>query len=133
MFYQVFLRVSEQAAEYGTQPLPRSLRTIDLSEVRRVGAEAAARDALAHLIRDDGPNGFWVHLDADVLDDNVMPAVDYRMPGGLSWAELAAVLQETMNCGRTVGLDLTIFNPHFDPDRWIARGLAETIGRGLSG
>jgi arginase len=126
-------RDGEQAAEYGSQPLPRSLRTIDLSEVRRVGAEAAARDALAHLIRDDGPNGFWVHLDADVLDDTVMPAVDYRMPGGLSWAELAAVLQETMNCGRAVGLDVTIFNPHLDPDRWIARGLAETIGRGLSG
>lgn len=22
--------------------------------------------------------GFWTHLDADVLDDSIMPAVDYR-------------------------------------------------------
>ena len=36
-----------------------SLRTEPGSGVwRSRGAEAAARDALAHLIRDDGPNGF---------------------------------------------------------------------------
>jgi hypothetical protein len=33
--------------------------------------------------------GFWAYLDAAVLEDAVMPAVDYRMPGGLSWNELA--------------------------------------------
>jgi hypothetical protein len=40
--------------------------------------------------------GFWIHLDADVLDDEVMPAVDYRMPGGLPPDELAGVRRSTM-------------------------------------
>ena len=27
----------------------------------------------------DAPQEFWTHLDADVLDDAIMPAVDYRL------------------------------------------------------
>jgi arginase family enzyme len=34
----------------------------------------------------------WIHLDADVLSDDVMPAVDYRMPGGLQPDELTDAL-----------------------------------------
>jgi arginase len=33
-----------------------------------------------------------VHLDVDVLGDEIMPAVDYRHPGGLSWDEAADLL-----------------------------------------
>jgi arginase len=125
-------RDADQAAQYGSQPLPPIMRAIDLRKVRGVGVEAAARAAVAHITRDGGPNGFWVHLDADVLDDAVMPAVDYRIPDGLTWAELAAVLRAALMCGRAVGLEVTIFNPRLDPDGRIARGLVETIGRGLS-
>ena len=32
-----------------------------------------------------GLDGFWIHVDADVLNDDEMPAVDYRNPGGLTW------------------------------------------------
>lgn len=85
-------RDAEQAARYGSQPLPETMRSIDLGAVRRLGAEAAARQAIAHLERED-LTGFWIHLDADVLDDAIMPAVDYRMPHGLSWEELEVVLR----------------------------------------
>ena len=67
---------------------------LDLARVRERGVEASAQDAVRHLTREHGPSdGFWIHLDADVLDDVIMPAVDYRLPGGLSWAELASVLR----------------------------------------
>jgi hypothetical protein len=49
---------------------------------------AAAADAIRHVTR-EGLDGFFIHLDADCLDDEIMPAVDYRIPGGLSWDELA--------------------------------------------
>ena len=39
-----------------------------------------------------GLDGFWVHLDVDVLDDALMPAVNYRDPGGLTWEEAADIL-----------------------------------------
>jgi arginase len=40
-----------------------------------------------------------------------MPAVDYRLPGGLSFAELAELLQSLLRTDLAVGMDVTIFNP----------------------
>jgi arginase len=123
-------RDADEAAHYRSQPLPQSLRSIDLETVRRVGAEAAARQAIAHLERDE-LTGFWIHLDADVLDDAIMPAVDYRMPQGLSWEELEAVLRQATSGGHAVGLDVTIYNPRLDPDRRAGRGLVQAIANAL--
>ena len=43
-----------------------------------------------------------------------MPAVDYRLPGRLSWAELAAVLRIAADSERAVGIEVTIYNPKLD-------------------
>ena len=92
-------RDGEESAREGSQPLPDDLLALDLSEVRSRGAEEAARRAVTHLTRPGGPERFWIHVDADVLDDAVMPAVDYRLPGGLSPGELTAVLRVAMATG----------------------------------
>ena len=76
-----------------------------------------------------GLQGFWVHLDVDVLDDAIMPAVDYRHPGGLNWDEAAQLLQGLLGRPDARGLNVTIFNPNLDPDGSIARQLAELIAR----
>jgi len=123
-------RDAEEAASYHSQPLPGALRSIDLAEVRRLGADAAAREALAHLDREELA-GFWIHLDADALDDAIMPAVDYRMPDGISWQELETVLRLAMAGGRAVGLEVTIYNPRLDPDGEAGRGLVRAIGNAL--
>ena len=34
----------------------------------------------------------WLHIDLDVLDQDVFPATDYLMSGGLDWDELVALL-----------------------------------------
>jgi arginase len=73
-----------------------------------------------------------VHFDVDVLDDAVMPAVDYRLPGGLTWVELEEVLRTAMSSGRAIGVDVTIFNPRLDPDGRVAARLAECLHHGLS-
>jgi arginase len=126
-------RDAEEQAAYGSQPLPRELLAFDLPEIRRRGVDAAARDAVAHLTRARGPDaGFWVHVDADVLDDAIMPAVEYRLPGGLSWEELATVLRIAIQSRRAVGLEVTIYNPKLDPGGEGARGLAKTIGDALA-
>jgi arginase len=78
-----------------------------------------------------GAGGFWIHVDADALDDAIMPAVDYRLPGGLSWEELTSVLSLSIKSRRAVGLEVTIYNPQFDPDRTGARGLVRVIGDAL--
>ena len=123
-------RDAEEAASYGSQPIPRAIRALDLIEVHGLGAASAAREALRRLERDE-LDGFWIHLDADAFDDAVMPAVDYRLAGGLSFDELAEVLRTAVDSGHTVGLDVTIYNPKLDPTGSAARGLADALARGL--
>jgi arginase len=125
-------RDAERAALEGSQPLAATLRTMDLAAVHTRGIEGATQDALAYLERKDGPAGFWIHLDADVLDDAIMPAVDYRLPDGLSWAELTGVLRVAAASDRALGLDVTIFNPALDPDGRIAYALVDALVAGLS-
>jgi arginase len=124
-------RDSVQSAEAGMQPLPPQLHAVDLDGVRAVGAAVAARRAVDRLGA-SGNGGYWVHLDVDVLDDEIMPAVDYRLPGGLTWQELESILRTALVGERAVGLDVTIFNPRLDPGGTIAARLAECLGRGLS-
>ncbi|MFE5613771.1 arginase family protein [Streptomyces sp. NPDC056524] len=121
-------RDADESAAAGSRPLPPRLYALDLDDVRAAGAGEAARGAVARLAEGDG---FWVHLDVDVLDDAVMPAVDYRQPGGLSWAELEDVLRTALAHERAVGFDVTIFNPRLDPDGTIAARLTDCLRRAL--
>jgi arginase len=124
-------RDAEEAAKAGSQRIEDTeITVIDLLDVRRRGVQRAAQDAIEGLVRPD-LEGFWVHLDCDVLDDAVMPAVDYRLPGGLSWADLETVLQVAVDSGRAVGLEVTIFNPVLDRDGSIARELVGCLARSI--
>jgi arginase len=124
-------RDAEEQRQFGSQPLPPQLLALDLTEVRRLGADRAAQRAVDHLAKI--PNGFFIHLDADVVNDDLMPAVDYRMPDGLSWAELRTVLQVALASGRAVGIEITIYNPALDANGESGRGLARTLVEGLKG
>lgn len=117
-------------ADYDSQPLPADLMVRDLPAIRRTGVERAAETAVAHLTR-EGLDGFFIHLDVDVLDDAIMPAVDFRIPGGLSWAELETALRIALASDRAVGIEIAIYNPKLDPDGSAGRGLVEVLARGL--
>ena len=123
-------RDAHEQAQYGSQPLPSNLRAFDLAAVRELGVQTAAQAAVEHLTR-DGLEGFFIHVDADSLNDEIMPAVDYRLPDGLSWDELEQTLRIAIASGNAVGLEITIYNPNLDPDGSAGRGLADTLGRAL--
>jgi arginase len=126
-------RDADEQVAYGSPPLPQGILSLDLPIIRERGIDAAAGEALEHLTRDDGPDlGFWIHVDADVLDDALMPAVDYRLPGGLSWDELTRVLQMAIRTNRAIGLEMTIYNPRLDADGSGARGLVSVMGEALT-
>jgi arginase len=114
------------------QALPEEMLVVDRDRVRARGVNAAASEAVAHLTRDDGPSdGFWIHLDADALDESIMQAVDDPRPGGLSWADVVAALHAAIGSGHAVGLQITIYNPDFDGAGSNGRGLAAAINEAL--
>ncbi|WP_152362160.1 arginase family protein [Microlunatus speluncae] len=69
--------------------------------------------------------GYWVHLDVDVLDPALMPAVDSPSPGGLDPDRLAAVLRPLVR--DAAGLQVCVFDPELDPDGSAARLLVDLL------
>ena len=125
-------RDAEEAERAGSRRIEETPITVfDLASVRQRGPEPVAHDALAQLVRPD-LDGIWVHFDCDALDDAVMPAVDYRLPDGLRWHELEALLGAAVASGAVAGIEVTIFNPALDPDGSIARDLVACLTRALA-
>ena len=125
-------RDTEQAVNYGSQDVRNTkMHTFDFAYVSESGIMGSAPQAIKLLLK-DRLDGFWIHLDADVLDNSIMPAVDYRLDGGLSFSELSELLKIIITSGRAVGIDITIFNPNLDLDGSIARNFVSSIVEGLT-
>jgi len=124
-------RDAEEQKEFGSQDVRETaMHVFDLEQVRQLGITAAAERGIRKLGQ-NSVEGIWLHLDADVLNDDLMPAVDYRLADGLQWGELSAVLRVLMTSGRVVGINVGIFNPRLDADGSIARALVSSIAAGL--
>jgi arginase len=81
--------------------------------------------------------GWWLHIDLDVLDRQEFSACgaasDDAMPGGLSWAELAAIASSALQAGGARGWSLGVYNPDLDPDRRAAKRIVNFIADVTSG
>jgi arginase len=125
-------RRDEQEPWYGHDALHASA-VLDLPDaaVRSTGYAQIAAPVLER-IGGAGVDGFWIHLDADVLDPAVMPAVDSPEPGGPDVNELADLLAPLLRHPRALGMELTIYDPTLDPDEACGRrlvGLLEQLFR----
>ena len=127
--YRVFTDGTDR--HLGTHVRDTAILVRDLDDIRRDGLTDALEASLARMARDD-LSGFFVHLDADVLDDAAMPAVDYRDAGGLRFSEVARIVGAALATGKAVGLELTIFNPALDLDGSLARELVDMLVAGLN-
>src|SRR5262249_1458401 len=95
-------RMDLQASGFAVRMVP---------DIRADGAARTAAWAGAQLTE---CIGFWVHLDVDVLDPSVMPAVDAPNPGGIAYSELELLLRGLVGGSDCVGADVTVFDPDFD-------------------
>jgi len=98
-------------------------------DLRATGAARTAQWARAQVSE---CVGFWVHLDVDVLDPSVMPAVDAPDPGGIAYPELELLLRGLVGSPDCLGAEITVFDPDFDVDGVHARDLVNTLVAGLS-
>lgn len=123
-------RDDEYVAAYGGgDPRAAGIHCLPLSHLRARGFGNALRAGLDHLTATGAP--FWIHLDLDALDDAVLPAVDYRLPGGLSVGEVQASLIRARATGLVAGITVTILNPTLDHDGSQTRLVVDMLARGL--
>jgi arginase len=86
--------------------------------------ESALRRVQNTVVRED-LDGYWLHLDVDVLDPSYMPAVDSPSPGGLDPDHLTRLLRSLWP--GAVGLQVCVFDPDLDPTGDLARLLVDVL------
>lgn len=124
-------RDTEDQKRYGSQDITKTdIYTLELKQIRAKGLKKAANEAFQYLLQSD-IEGFWIHLDADVLDDTIMPAVDYRQPGGLTFGELSYILSLLLGSQKAMGMSISVFNPALDKDGMIARNFVLSLETGF--
>ena len=126
-------RDAEQSMSYGSNNVRNTnMQILDLSDIRNLGIKKATSLAVSNFLTSEGLPGFWIHLDADVLDDRIMSAVDYRLGnGGLEFSELSYILKTLTSSQKAIGITITIYNPNLDPSGSIAKNFVSCIVAGL--
>jgi arginase len=98
-----------------------------LSERGMAEVAAAALQRLTLPSSGGKLRGFWIHLDADVINPTLMPAVDSPIPGGPTMSQLGELLTPLVRHPQALGLEITIYDPGLDPDRSCATQLVSLL------
>ncbi|HEY2648010.1 MAG TPA: arginase family protein [Puia sp.] len=105
-----------------------NIQYFDLKSLRRSGNGNCCQ-AFLEMVAKNKLDGFWIHLDPDVLNDELMPAVDSRSPDGLSYQELKYILTPLLLSTKSVGIEITILDPDLDPEGIYTTDFVNEIGR----
>ena len=104
------------------------VRVFTMSDVDRLGVEAAMREALAHVA---GPGFVHVSLDMDVVDPDVAPGVGTPVRGGLSYREAHLVMELVAESGLASSLDVVEVNPILDRENETGKLAVELVASAL--
>ena len=96
-------------------------------------ALAETASAVLDRVAANQVSGFWIHVDADVLNPEVMPAVGSPEPGGPDIDQLAALLAPLVDHPKALGIALSLYDPSLDPDRSSATRLVDLLAQSVLG
>jgi arginase len=71
--------------------------------------------------------GFWIHLDLDVIDASEMPAVDSPEKDGPTFKAISGLLSKLLCSIYCLGLEVTIYDPDLDPKGVYADRIVECL------
>lgn len=108
--------------------LPADLFTLD---ARTVLDDPHATGTRAATWADRLDRPMWLHVDLDVLDPSVFPAVTYPQPAGPDLNQLAALLSPLARSPALRGVSVADFRPDLDPDGRYAKMLIDLLTRVL--
>lgn len=101
--------------EYVGEILNSKIHYFDLENLRKNGFSKTAEDFL-RMMEEKNLDGFFIHLDVDVLKDEIMSAVDSRMEDGIDYENLKEILMPLIADERCFGLEITILDPDYDTE-----------------
>src|ERR1700676_5568213 len=117
----------EFAREYVQTIENSAINYFDINKLRETGIKKCCQTFL-EMVFENNLDGFWVHLDVDVLDDEIMPAVDSREQGGFGYDELKEILSALLVSKKAVGIEITILDPDLDPTGMYTKSFVNEIG-----
>jgi arginase len=130
--FQLGEKADVESATYVFKDFPlTSIHRMPLSEVKAHGIDAVTGE-IGRMLAAAPVVGFWLHVDVDVIDSTLMPAVDSPENCGLSWAEFDTALGAFLRDPKLVGLNFGIFDPELDPTGDLARRIAAVLRRRLN-
>lgn len=107
-----------------------SMRAVSLDAARCEEIPRALKRRLTALLA-GGVEGFFIHLDVDVLNAQLMFAVDSPEPGGMLPDELIGLLQTAVGMPGCLGMQLTNYDPERDREYVCGLRLIEILAAGL--
>lgn len=127
------IQIGERESPVDRDHIPGSqIAQITAQHILAEGIRSTATRAVAKL-ETAGIRRAWLHVDLDVLDQNVMAAVDSPGSPGLNFEQLATLVHALCASGRIAGADFAIYDPERDPGQRHARPIVECIAHGLAG
>ncbi|KQO25051.1 arginase [Flavobacterium sp. Leaf82] len=87
---------------------------ISLHELRKQGIATCIQNFLSQ-VKTKNLDGFWLHIDVDVLNNSIMPCVDSPTPDGLTYEEFNELTSYLFQSEKLTGLEITILDPDLDP------------------
>jgi arginase len=103
--------------------LDPAIHALTTPELRERGPGRAGSDAAGRLAASPA----WLHLDLDVLDESVLPAVSYPQPLGLDWDEFLGLARPLVSAPNIAGISIADFNPDRDPNGTHAARIVEAL------
>ena len=99
--------------EYENEIRNSSATYISLKDLREKGISNCTTAFLSE-VENKNLDGFWLHIDVDVLNDTIMPCVDSRTPDGLTYDEFNELTSYLFQSKKLCGLEITILDPDLD-------------------
>ncbi|WP_179473491.1 arginase family protein [Chryseobacterium sp. H1D6B] len=112
--------------EYVDQIINSKIHYFDLENLTKNGFGKTAGDFL-QMVNEKKLDGFFIHLDVDVLKDEIMPAVDCRMEDGIDYDNLKEILKPLVQNKKCFGIEITILDPDYDKDGFYTKTFIENL------
>jgi arginase len=107
-----------------------AFRAVSKDEVVARGPSAVGTRVASEL--GSGAGRFWLHLDVDILGEDVFPATDYLMPDGLDLSQLVALMRPLAASPALIGVSIGCYNPEKDPGDACGRALVDALGEAFA-